>query len=88
MALKQEIVVLLHGMGRGPNSMKSMAKFLEEKNFEVHNLAYPSTKLPIASLARDLALGPLAGLVTDDAELHFVTHSLGSIVVCIIEDWF
>lgn len=88
MALKREVVVLLHGLHRGPKSMKAMAQFLEEKDFEVHNLAYPSTRFPIATLARDLAYGPMAGLVDDHAELHFVTHSMGGIVLRYMHQFF
>lgn len=88
MALKREVVVLLHGLARSPKSMNAMAQFLEEKGFEVHNLAYPSRKFPIATLARDLAYGPLAGLVGDNEELHFVTHSMGGIVLRYMHQFF
>jgi triacylglycerol lipase len=81
-------VVLLHGLGRGSGSMKSMAKFLESKNFEVHNISYPSRKHSIATIARDLAYGPLAGLVEDDGEVHFVTHSMGGIIFRYMHQFF
>lgn len=78
-------VVLLHGLGRTGWSMSRLASALEREGYRVVNLTYPSRSLPLEALARDwlpaqlrahsLAPGPTA------ARVHFVTHSMGGIVV-------
>lgn len=46
-----EYVVLLHGLARTSNSMKSLEKFFSEQGYEVFNIDYPSRKYPVAELA-------------------------------------
>jgi pimeloyl-ACP methyl ester carboxylesterase len=86
--LPKENVVLLHGLARMPSSMSSMGKFLARRGFKVHNVGYPSTRNDIASLARDLAWGPLQSIEEPGQELHFVTHSMGGIVLRYIDQYF
>ena len=76
-------VILLHGLGRTRRSMAAMATFLEKRGHAVLNLDYPSRHASIQSLSRD-TLGPVvARCLRDDAAapIHFVTHSLGGILV-------
>ena len=68
--------------------MSSMGKFLSQRGFTVHNIGYPSTRKDIATLARDLSLGPLQSLEEPGKELHFVTHSMGGIVLRYIDLYF
>lgn len=75
-------VVLLHGLGRTPMSMATMAHALETRGYRVTNLAYPSTEAPIETLTRDY----LASAVRHCREsgcrrLHMVSHSLGGIMI-------
>ncbi len=77
----RESVVVLHGMGRTRLSMVSLSNHLRRQGYEVFNLSYPSTKQSIAQSARDLNRAmQLHGLV-ESRRVHFVTHSLGGIVV-------
>ncbi|MEM9383433.1 MAG: alpha/beta hydrolase [Pseudomonadota bacterium] len=75
-----ECVVLLHGLARTAKSMEPMARRLEAEGYRVINQAYPSRQHEIAVLAERYvregvdACGPLA-------RIHFVTHSLGGILV-------
>ena len=77
---RRELVVLVHGMGRSRLSMVVMGRSLERAGYRVVNWGYPSTSEGVAGIG--------ARLVRDvDAHrgaaprVHFVTHSLGSIVV-------
>jgi alpha-beta hydrolase superfamily lysophospholipase len=76
----REAVVLLHGLGRSPYSMRSLATRLEAAGYAVHNVGYPSTRFPpdqlVARLAREVEL-----CGREAARVHFVGHSLGGILV-------
>ncbi|MBP6508268.1 MAG: alpha/beta fold hydrolase [Opitutaceae bacterium] len=82
MADTREHVILLHGLCRTNASMTSMADALTRAGYIVHNLDYPSRTTFITQLADD-TIGPaLAACHTQGAEkIHFVTHSLGGILV-------
>ena len=60
--------------------MDPMASFLRREGFRVVNLDYPSTRAPIDVLADHLS-GQLDACCSVAAPLHFVTHSLGGIVL-------
>ena len=77
----KKIVILLHGAGRSPRSMSRIANALAQHGYEVHNLGYPSRRWPIEGLAENIG-GQVYRLQIDQYEkVHFVTHSLGSIVL-------
>lgn len=78
-----ECVVLLHGLARTSASMEAMAQALRDEGFATVNVDYPSREHPIETLA-PMAVGK--GLVICEAagatdKVHFVTHSLGGIVL-------
>lgn len=73
-----ECVVLLHGLARGTGSMKILEWVLERDGYQVVNRGYPSTEAPVARLAD--YIGPAVaecGL----QPVHFVTHSMGGIIL-------
>src|SRR5262249_48898603 len=78
----RELVFLLHGFGGRPVLMSRVARHLRLSNFDVRNWGYRSVRMPIEyntdrlrdQLARIAAEGEYSGI-------HFVTHSLGGIVV-------
>ena len=75
------IVVLLHGLGRSSGSMGKLERFLRERGgYRVANLGYPSRRKPIGELSRHLR-ERLAECCTGERPLHFVTHSLGRILL-------
>jgi hypothetical protein len=78
----QESVVLLHGMCRTADSMQKMEAALQQEGFIVLNVDYPSRTASVEELA-DAAIGQaLANPVLKDCvKVHFVTHSLGGILV-------
>lgn len=77
----QETVILLHGLGRTSLSMLIMARALRREGYRVINLGYPSRTAPIPTLV-DKHLRPVAERAADEGtKVHFVTHSLGGILV-------
>ena len=75
-------VVLLHGLGRTSRSMERMASALRQAGYAACNVDYPSRDYSIRELATDsvLPLIDACGLDKQQA-IHFVTHSLGGIIV-------
>jgi alpha-beta hydrolase superfamily lysophospholipase len=78
-----ECVVLLHGLARTSTSMNKMQRELEGAGFLTANIDYPSREYTVEKLA-DMAVteGLEACRANDGVEkIHFVTHSLGGILV-------
>ena len=73
-------VILLHGLARSDSSMEVLEQRLSENGFYSINLGYPSREYPIETLA-EKAIGPALKKCPPDAEVNFVTHSLGGILV-------
>lgn len=78
-----DCVILLHGLARTSASMDRMQEKLEAEGYVVINVDYPSREHPIEVLA-PLAVGAgLGGCRSRPGlgRIHFVTHSLGGILV-------
>jgi pimeloyl-ACP methyl ester carboxylesterase len=75
-----EHVALLHGLGRSARSMRPFEQPLAEAGYRVHNIDYPSRQQSpeelVASVAQDLER-----CCADAQRLHFVTHSMGGILL-------
>lgn len=76
-----ECVILLHGLGRTKRSMNKLEKRLSESGYTVYNIDYPSTRHTIHKLTRDLAARFRSLELASFEKVHFVTHSMGGIVV-------
>ncbi len=74
-----DCVVLLHGLARSSNSLWVMEEVLEAEGYQVVNLGYPSTESPIEVLSAE-AIEP-ATASCDPGTVHFVTHSMGGILL-------
>lgn len=76
-----ETVVLLHGLGRTPASMKTLQERLERAGYDVRNRGYPSMRERIEDHGKQLRQF-LSELDADPAveRIHIVGHSLGGIV--------
>ncbi|MDO9524721.1 MAG: alpha/beta fold hydrolase [Gemmobacter sp.] len=74
-----DCVVLLHGLARSQESFFVMAAALEAKGYQVVNNGYPSTAAPIGDLAGDHVTKAVAACGAQ--RVHFVTHSMGGILV-------
>ncbi|MFC2157358.1 esterase/lipase family protein [Acidobacteriota bacterium] len=75
-------VILLHGLGRSAKSMTPLQKSLSEAGYEVYNVGYVSTEHSIEDLA-ETVLGTFIRMLedADGSKIHFVTHSMGGIMV-------
>jgi pimeloyl-ACP methyl ester carboxylesterase len=78
----KECVVLLHGLNRSWRAMRPMADALQLAGFTTANVDYPSQAGPVEEIA-PLAVG--TGLTecraTGAERIHFVTHSIGGILL-------
>ena len=75
-------MILLHGLGRTSRSMRKLEHRLTNHGYRVVNLDYPSTKFPIEFIADEfLHKALMRSRIGSDSKIHFVTHSMGGIVV-------
>ncbi len=77
-----ECVLLLHGMARTLHSMDAMQERLVAAGYHTVNLGYPSTSKKIEEIAATHFPEALAMCQQfQPTAIHFVTHSLGGIVL-------
>jgi pimeloyl-ACP methyl ester carboxylesterase len=76
-----EPVIVVHGLGRTEASMSVLEYRLEAAGYWVISFDYPSTSEPIEALVQRLA-DEVASCCADSPEtVHFVTHSMGGVLV-------
>jgi triacylglycerol lipase len=78
------LVVLLHGLARGPRSMARLAAHLAAHGFDTWSQPYPSRSAPLTEIApaiTDAILRAAAG-----RPISAVTHSMGGIVARHLHD--
>ena len=75
----QDCVVLLHGLARTEASFLLMEEVLESSGFKVVNDTYPSTSAPIERLIG--SVDAAASGCAASPRMHFITHSMGGIVL-------
>ena len=79
---KTECVILLHGLARTDNSFNRLAGILEKRGYHVVNVDYPSCKKNIETLANEtISHGIKECMKARPSKIHFVTHSMGGILV-------
>jgi len=79
---QDECVVLLHGLARISNAMGELGNKLERAGYKVAKVNYPSRQFGVSTLAADAVgrgLNQCDAMSTDT--VHFVTHSLGGILL-------
>ena len=77
-----DTVVLLHGIGLGAWAMARLARSLRATGYRTINFTYPSRSLPFEQLAAEWLPAQLRSRgVATAPRVHFVTHSMGGIVV-------
>lgn len=77
-----ETVVLLHGLLRSSGSMSELERALAAEGYRVVNIDYPSRSEAVEVLVDSMLAPRLAALAAEStAPLHFVTHSMGGILV-------
>ncbi len=80
-AMAAECVVLLHGLGRTHWSMLLLERELESAGYSVWNEGYPSRSATVEQLAPVVGRAVDACRARKSQRIHFVTHSMGGILV-------
>jgi pimeloyl-ACP methyl ester carboxylesterase len=80
---RDERVLLVHGLGRGPASLTLLEHDLRAQGYQVVNLRYPSQSAPITELAEHTFASVFQADAAADSprRVHVVTHSLGGILL-------
>lgn len=77
-----DCVILLHGLTRTSRSMAVMEKALTQEGYRVVNVNYPSRNKPVEELsASAIETGLVRCALKPGESVHFVTHSMGGILV-------
>lgn len=76
----KDCVVLLHGLARTSVSMNPVGDALVEEGYKVINVGYPSTDYTIEELSPVFVRRGVEACKEYD-RIHFVTHSMGGILV-------
>ena len=78
----KDCVVLIHGFLRMPTAMGDMAKFLNENGYRTINIDYPSHQYNIETIANKFLKPAILGYCPEkNRKIHFVTHSLGGLIL-------
>jgi triacylglycerol lipase len=78
----REAVILLHGLGLNRFAMLRLASALRRDGYRVVNLSYASRQVPLEQLASDWLPAMLRAQNLDTVpHVHFVTHSMGGILL-------
>ena len=79
--MKNEFVVLLHGILRSKTDMLPLDMFLKKRGYDVINILYPSRERSLEDLVDFVreTIHDHPGYNEDD-KLNFVTHSMGGII--------
>ena len=79
---RNECVILLHGLGRTEQSMAKIKTRLDKEGYQTVNYGYPSTEQNIQELADTHVSEAVNSCKKQSPDtIHFVTHSLGGILV-------
>jgi len=73
-------VILLHGLLRSSNSFSKLENELKRRNYHTINQDYPSRKYLIEELALS-TIDKAISKCNTDGKIHFVTHSMGGILL-------
>lgn len=77
-----EFVILLHGLARSKKTMTKLQENLTRHGYTVLNVGYASRTKTVEAIAADELSAAIADAVNRGAQkLHFVTHSMGGIIL-------
>ena len=73
----REYVVLFHGIYGTEKDMKPIAEMLENKNYNIISIQYPTNSDNVEAITEKY-IKPVIGELEKDKKVHFVVHSMGS----------
>ncbi|PHS14895.1 MAG: hypothetical protein COA86_14570 [Kangiella sp.] len=73
-------VIVLHGLGRSPRSMKKLESCLIREGFNVFNIGYPSHFDDFESILSQL-ISSVKAQINPDLPVHFIGHSFGGLMI-------
>jgi pimeloyl-ACP methyl ester carboxylesterase len=76
----EHLIILLHGIGKNSSSLKGLKTYLNEEDFSVLNINYPSTKYPIEELSNILH-NKIHCEIKKYKMVSFVCFSMGGLVI-------
>ncbi|HEY8036089.1 MAG TPA: alpha/beta fold hydrolase [Methylobacter sp.] len=77
-----EAIILLHGLARTSRSMNKAAKLLAAYGYKIINVDYPSRSADISILAQKYIAQALKQCDVEGVKkIHFLTHSMGGILL-------
>ena len=82
LSTENRCIIMLHGLGRSANSLWIAEQFFTARDYEVHRLAYPSTKKVLDQLGEQIR-SEAQGLCSTTP--NFLTHSMGGIILRVIK---
>lgn len=78
---RNECVIILHGLRGNCSSFKKLHLALTDKGYQVICISYPPRKYNIEELAELFVHAEIERIhLTKETKIHFVAHSLGSII--------
>lgn len=75
-----ETIIMLHGLARTATSLLILEKRLEAEGFGIVNETYPSREETLPGLI-ETVIPPLLAQCQEAERVHFVTHSMGGIIL-------
>lgn len=81
---RADTVVLIHGLAANSGTMSHIENTLTAEGYDVVNLDYPSMTQSLDQLAKQLR-NDIAEQTKDANKVHFVTHSMGGILLRMIQ---
>jgi len=78
----RDYIVMIHGLFNSSERMEDFEDYFAGKGYQVLNIDYPSTKYPIEELDKKFIKPMIDAIpVTESQKIHFITHSLGGLVL-------
>ena len=82
LSTENRCIIMLHGLWHSANSLWIAEQFFVARDYEVHRLAYPSTKKDLDKLGEQIRTEAQGLCLTTP---NFLTHSIDGIILRVIK---